>query len=175
MNTNLSKFDLIASMMKRLDVSPSALTMNWLQEQVLSFACLARSSHQDEPEQRLVGTFVSLELLPAAAGHAVSLPREEEVASSSAEVQVPQIFGSQNKEAEQKLSADDSSGKNVFNSLSFAVFNACFDDVYGNAFFAIFGHNGQTFKFGIFAVLEYPHDADGFVGVVKRQHVSAVA
>lgn len=86
MNTNLSKFDLIASMMKRLDVSPSALTMNWLQEQVLSFACLARSSHQDEPEQRLVGTFVSLELLPAAAGHAVSLPREEEVASSSAEV-----------------------------------------------------------------------------------------
>ena len=59
MNTNLSKFDLIASMMKRLDVSPSALTMNWLQEQVLSFACLARSSHQDEPEQRLVGTFVS--------------------------------------------------------------------------------------------------------------------
>ena len=52
MNTNLSKFDLIASMMKRLDVSPSALTMNWLQEQVLSFACLARSSHQDEPEQR---------------------------------------------------------------------------------------------------------------------------
>lgn len=57
MNTNLSKFDLIASMMKRLDVSPSALTMNWLQEQVLSFACLARSSHQDEPEQRLVGTF----------------------------------------------------------------------------------------------------------------------
>lgn len=114
MNTNLSKFDLIASMMKRLDVSPSALTMNWLQEQVLSFACLARSSHQDEPEQRLVGTFVSLELLPAAAGHAVSLPREEEVASSSAEVQVPQIFGSQNKEAEQKLSADDPSGKNVF-------------------------------------------------------------
>lgn len=111
MNTNLSKFDLIASMMKRLDVSPSALTMNWLQEQVLSFACLARSSHQDEPEQRLVGTFVSLELLPAAAGHAVSLPREEEVASSSAEVQVPQIFGSQNKEAEQKLSADDPSGK----------------------------------------------------------------
>ena len=114
MNTNLSKFDLIASMMKRLDVSPSALTMNWLQEQVLSFACLARSSHQDEPEQRLVGTFVSLELLPAAAGHAVSLPREEEVASSSAEVQMPQIFGSQNKEAEQKLSADDPSGKNVF-------------------------------------------------------------
>ena len=55
-------------MMKRLDVSPSALTMNWLQEQVLSFACLARSSHQDEPEQRLVGTFVSLELLPAATG-----------------------------------------------------------------------------------------------------------
>ena len=114
MNTNLSKFDLIASMMKRLDVSPSALTMNWLQEQVLSFACLARSSHQDEPEQRLVGTFVSLELLPAAVGHAVSLPRDEEVASSSAEVQVPQIFGSQNKEAEQKLSADDPSGKNVF-------------------------------------------------------------
>ena len=99
MNTKVSNFDLITSMMKRLEVSPSVLTINWLQERVLSFSCVAQNLLQNKQEQCLIGKCVSQELHPAeeTSKAVISLTQDNESASNFTEINVPESSDSQRK------------------------------------------------------------------------------
>lgn len=68
MNKGVSNFDLVASVMERLNISPSVLTLHWIREQALSFSCVAQGLQQKEAEQRPVGTFIARELCSSKTG-----------------------------------------------------------------------------------------------------------
>ena len=116
MNTKVSNFDLITSMMKRLEVSPSVLTINWLQERVLSFSCVAQNLLQNKQEQCLIGKCVSQELHPAeeTSKAVISLTQNNESASNFPEINVPESSDSQRKNVKPNLLNGAVSQKNVF-------------------------------------------------------------
>lgn len=61
MERNLSKFDLFDSMMNRLDVNPSMLTLDWLQSCALSFVCVPAEISKKGSKQGIVGKGVSFQ------------------------------------------------------------------------------------------------------------------
>ena len=59
MENNLSKFDLFDSMMSRLDVNPSVLTLDWLQHGNLSIVCVPSEISLGYSKQGVVGKMIS--------------------------------------------------------------------------------------------------------------------
>ncbi|MBO5443698.1 MAG: hypothetical protein J6A33_07950 [Alphaproteobacteria bacterium] len=113
-NNNLPNSDLIALMMKRLNVCPSILTLNWLEDNVLSLVDIVQNAN-------FAKTSVSCVTAP------IVSQQNDGVVTDSAEISVSDHAFSQKDTEKQAPAVDVSTGKNDFFEGSWDEADASFE------------------------------------------------